>query len=138
MKKILKLCSHVGLVALYAGLLGCMGVPMTNDVENVIGKPFTNPPRPEKRWVQVKDKNGREMTVLHSSYNSIQGNLYKSHGNFEVPIYYKKQAEGVNTRYFIHWGAPGFCSYSLLVGPDDIIVSWRNEGSKPASKCYRP
>jgi hypothetical protein len=117
---------------------GCMGVPMTDDVNQVIGKPFTNPPRAEKRWVKVKDQYGREITVIHSSYYSIKGNRYKSGGNFEEPIYYKKQVEGVNTRFFINWGAPGFCSYSLLVGPDDIILSWRNEGANHASDCHRP
>jgi len=125
-------------IPLFFGLLGCAGVPMAHDVEQVLGKPFTNPPRPEKKWVHVKDKDGRELTVIDSSYNSIRGNRYKSQGNFEEPIYYKKESEGVNTRYFINWGSGGLCSYSLLVGPDDIILSWRNEGSKLASQCHRP
>lgn len=139
MKNRLKVLSLPIVIALFSVLLGCAGVPMTHDVERIIGKPFTNPPRPEKRWVHVKDKDGREMTVIDPSYNYIRGNRYKSQGNFEEPIYYKKQTEGVNTRYFINWGgASELCVYSLLVGPDDIILSWRNEGQRHASDCRRP
>lgn len=127
-----------GLVVLCAGLLGCAGVPMTQDVEKVLGKPFTNPPYPEQRWVTVKDHQGRVLTIVDPASSQRGGNFYRMRYSREESDYYKKQTEGVNTRYFIHWGAPGFCSYSLLVGPDDIIVSWNNEGSKPASKCYRP
>ena len=112
---------------------------MNQDVEQVIGKPFTNPPRPEKRWVTGTDQQGRVLTIVDPSYNTIRGNRYKSSGNFEEPIYYKKHTEGANTRYFINWGGADLvCSYSLLVGPDDIILSWRNEGQRKASDCRRP
>jgi hypothetical protein len=115
-----------------------MGVPMTNDVEKVIGKPFTNPSLPGKRWVTVKDQQGRVMTIIDPASYQRKGNYYKSNYDPEQPIYYKKHTEGVNTRYFIHWGAPGLCSYSLLVSQDDIILSWRNEGERLADDCRRP
>jgi hypothetical protein len=111
---------------------------MTYDVERVIGKPFTNPPPPEKRWITAKDQNGREMTIIDPSSRVLRGNFYRSVYDPEEAVYFKKQAEGINMRYFINWGARGLCSYSLLVGPDDIILSWRNEGSRPASQCRRP
>ena len=84
MKNSLKVFSLPIAVALSFGVLGCAGVPMTRDVEQVIGKPFTNPPRPEKRWVTIADQQGRVMTVLVSDY-SIRGNRYKSQGNLEEP-----------------------------------------------------
>lgn len=119
------------------GLIGCSLPTVEEDLNQFIGKKFTNPPRPEKRWVQVKDKDGREMTVIHSSYNSILGNRYKWVGQYEEPLYYKNEAEGPNNRYYISaWGSLRTdCRYSLLVSPDDIILSWRNEGPKHVSKC---
>lgn len=119
------------------GLIGCSLPTVEEDLNQFIGKKFTNPPRPEKRWVQVKDKDGRELTVIHSSYNSILGNRYKWVGQYDEPLYYKKEAEGPNTRYYISaWGSLRTdCRYSLLVNPDDIILSWRNEGPKHVSKC---
>jgi hypothetical protein len=119
------------------GLIGCSLPTVEEDLNQFIGKKFTNPPRPEKRWVQVKDKDGREMTVIHSSYNSILGNRYKWVGQYDEPLYYKNEAEGPNTRYYISaWGSLRTdCRYSLLVSPDDIILSWRNEGPKHVSKC---
>ena len=138
MKKFFSLCSPLCLTSLCAGLLGCMGVPMTNDVEKVIGKPFTNPPPSEKRWVTVKDQQGRVMTIIDPASYKKRGNFYKIYSDPTEPDYFKKYSEGVNTRYFINWGADGLCSYSLLVGPDDVIVSWRNEGERSASECRRP
>lgn len=139
MKYDLQVFHRSGLLLICLGLSGCAGVPMTYDVERTIGKPFTNPTRPEKRWVTVKDVKGKELTIVDPSHNTIRGNRYKSSGNFEEPIYYKKLIEGVNTRYFINWGGPnGSCSYSLLVRSDDIILSWRNEGQRKASDCQRP
>lgn len=139
MKHCLGVFCRSGLFLVCAGLLGCAGVPMTHDVENVIGKPFTNPPFPEKRWVTVKDQQGRVLTIIDPASQQRNGNFYRRIYNTEEPVYYKKQTEGVNTRYFINWGGPDFlCSYSLLVGPDDIILSWRNEGQRKASDCRRP
>lgn len=138
MRKNFRFCSQLCLVALCAGLLGCMGVPMTNDVEKVIGKPFTNPPPSEKRWVTVKDQHGKALTIIDPASNKKRGNFYKIYYDPTEPDYYKKHNEGENTRYFINWGAAGLCSYSLLVSPKDVILSWRNEGEKPASDCRRP
>lgn len=136
MSSYLKFCLVSGLIVLCAG---CMGVPMTDDVEKVIGKPFTNPPPPEKRWVTVKDSQGRILTIIDPASKQRGGDFYRMFDNTEESVYYKKQAEGVNTRYFINWGgASGLCVYSLLVGPDDIILSWRNEGERHASDCRRP
>lgn len=139
MKYYLKVFYHSGLLLLSLGLLGCAGVPMTHDVEKVIGKPFTNPAPSEKRWVTVKDQQGRVLTIIDPASRQRGGNFYRIFYDTEESIYYKKQTEGVNTRYFINWGGPsGLCSYSLLVGPDDIIMSWRNEGQRRASDCRRP
>ena len=138
MKNRLKVFSLPIAIALSFGSLGCAGVPMTDDVEKVIGKPFTNPPPSEKRWVNVTNQQGRVMTIIDPASGKKRGNAYKVYSNSEEPDYYKKHSEGVNTRYFINWGAGGLCGYSLLVGPDDIILSWRNEGARPASQCHRP
>lgn len=123
------------LTVLSLGLSGCALPTVSEDLEKMIGKRFTNPPRPEKRWVTVKDKDGKEMTVLHHSYYSIVGNRYKQIGNRDEIIYYKKESDGINERYYIHWIPSGLCSYSLLVSPDDMILSWRNEGPKHVSRC---
>jgi hypothetical protein len=136
-KYFLQVFCRSGLFLLFLGLLGCAGVPMTYDVERVIGKPFTNPPYPEERWVTVKDQQGRVLTIIDPASRQRGGNYYRTIYDREEPDYYKKQTEGVNTRYFINWGG-SLCSYSLLVGPDDIILSWRNEGQRKASDCRRP
>lgn len=119
------------------GLSGCSLPTVQESLDQFIGKKFTNPPRPEKRWVTAKDKDGREITAIHPSYNSIQGNKYKWVGQYDEPLYYKKESEGPNTRYYISaWGTKYTdCRYSLLVSPQDIILSWRNEGPKHVSKC---
>jgi hypothetical protein len=135
-KYCLKVFSRSGFVVLCVGLLGCAGVPMTFDVEKVIGKPFTNPPLPEERWVTAIDQ-GRVVRIVDPASRRQKGNFYRDTYDPENPVYYKKQTEGVNTRYFILWGAAGLCVYSLLVGPDDIILSWRNEGKRAASDCRR-
>lgn len=110
---------------------------MTNDVDKVIGKPFTNPPPSEKHWVTVKDQQGRVLTIIDPASNKKRGNFYKPYYDPTEPDYYKKQNEGENIRYFINWGAAGLCRYSLLVSPEDTILSWRNEGERSASDCRR-
>ena len=139
MKYFLQFVCRSSLFLICAGLLGCAGVSMKEDAEWVIGKPFTNPPLPEKRWTTIKDHLGRERTIIDPASRVRRGNFYRMFHNDEESVYYKKHAEGVNTRYFINWGGPSLsCSYSLLVGPDDIILSWRNEGEMKATDCLRP
>jgi hypothetical protein len=118
-------------------LAGCALPTVQESLNQFVDTKFTNPPRPEKRWVQVKDKYGQEMTIIHSSYYSILGNRYKWARQYDEPIYYKKESEEPNTRYYISaWGSSYTdCRYSLLVSPEDIILSWRNEGPKHVSKC---
>ena len=45
-------------------LAGCALPTVQESINQFIGTKFTNPPRPEKRWVQAKDKDGREMTII--------------------------------------------------------------------------
>jgi hypothetical protein len=126
------------LVVCGVGLVGCSLPTVEEDINQFIGKKFTNPPRPEKRWVTVKDQNGRELTIIDPSFHSLRGrNRYQWVRSDDEPIYYQKESEGANTRYYISaWGSLRTdCRYSLLVSPDDIILSWRNEGPKHVSKC---
>lgn len=118
-------------------LVGCALPTVEEDLNQFIGKKFTNPERPEKKWIDVKDKDGRKMTVIDPSYYSVRGNRYQWVWVEHESLYYKKESEGPNTRYYISaWGSLRTdCRYSLLVSPDDIILSWRNEGPKHVSKC---
>lgn len=118
-------------------LVGCALPTVEEDLNQFIGKKFTPPPRPEKKWIDVKDKDGRKMTVIDPSYYSVSGNRYQWMRAEHEPLYYKKESEGPNTRYYISaWASLRTdCRYSLLVSPDDIILSWRNEGPKHISKC---
>jgi hypothetical protein len=111
-------------------LAGCALPTVQESLDQFIGTKFTNPSRPEKRWVQVKDKDGREMTIIHPSYYSIVGNQYQWAALNDEPLYYKKELEEPNTRYYISAWANLYtdCRYSLLVSPEDIILTWRNEG----------
>jgi hypothetical protein len=93
---------------------GCATPNVAVDLQGLIGTPFTNP--------QSK------------TMNVFVGNRYTLLAPLK-PIYHKKELEGSNIRYYIDWLRSGKCSYSLLVGPDDIILSWRNEGPTHVSKC---
>jgi hypothetical protein len=137
MKCLLKSLSSLVVSIMSFGLVGCALPTVQDSLERFVGTKFTNPPRAEKRWVTAKDKDGREITAIHPSYYSIQGNRYKWVGQYDEPLYYRKELEGENTRYYISaWGSMYTdCRYSLLVSPDDIILSWRNEGPKHVSKC---
>ncbi len=48
-------------------------------------------------------------------------------------IYYRIDQEPPNTRYFIKWNS--HCRYSLLVDPNDTILSWRFEETKDPSRA---
>jgi hypothetical protein len=120
------------------GFVGCSLPTVEEDINQFIGKKFTNPPRPEKRWITVKDQNGRALTIVDPSYHSLRGgNRYQWVWSDDESLYYQKKSEGPNTRYYISaWGSTYTdCRYSLLVSQEDIILSWRNEGPKHVSKC---
>lgn len=128
---------HSAVCVLLLQLSGCSLPTVQESLNQFVGTKFTNPPRPEKRWLKVKDKDGREMTIIHPSYYSVVGNRYQWAAHDDEPIYYKKESEGLNTRYYISAWANSYtdCRYSLLVSPEDIILAWRNEGPKHVSKC---
>lgn len=56
--------------------------------------------------------------------------FHSQEGNF----YYRKEDESPNARYYIQWSHR--CRYSLLVGPDSTILSWRYEDVKDPGDCY--
>lgn len=100
-------------------LPGCALPVVSERLDSFVGKRFTNStpyywknPDTNSSYVWTKPEEGE---------------------NF----YYKKEIEGPNIRYYIAvWLDLKYpCSYSLLVSPDDIILSWRNEGPKHVSKC---
>ena len=108
----------VTVYVLSLGLSGCSLPTIQDRLSHFVGTKFTNRDDP------TFNSATRSYYVLVSSVN---GN------NF----HYKKEAEGPNTRYYISaWGSSYTdCRYSLLVSPEDIILSWRNEGPKHVSKC---
>jgi hypothetical protein len=94
---------------------GCALPTVGEDLNDFVGAQFTN-----KKY---RDRNPKNMRRYVWSL-----------GNYE-DLYYKKEPEGMNTRYYIDWGVKD-CRYSLLVSPDDIILSWRDEGGEThVSKC---
>ena len=137
MIKIYKLILTCGFFISVLGLGGCALPTLADNLDKMIQTTFTNPPRAEKRYVTAKNSNNEVLTIIDPAYYSIRGNWYKFVGNYDDPIYYKKEQEGINIRYYIHWIESGKCSYSLLVSPEDIILSWRNEGPTHVSQCYR-
>ena len=118
MKCLLKSLSSLVVGIMSLGLVGCSLPTIQDRLSHFVGTKFTNTDDPTQNSVT------RSYYVLVSSLN---GN------NF----YYKKESEGPNTRYYISaWGSTYTdCRYSLLVSPEDIILSWRNEGPKHVSKC---
>lgn len=52
----------------------------------------------------------------------------------EGRFFYRVEHEPPNTRYYIQSGHA--CRYSLLVAPDNVIISWRYEGvQNPRWNC---
>lgn len=89
-------------------------------LNSFVGKKFTNPTEPAR---------------------TPETNIsYTVTGRNEPIFFYRAEAEGVNKRYYISTGSTPQhpCRYSLLVNPDDVILSWRNEGSKNVDHCYTP
>ena len=99
-------------------LSGCALPTIQDSLDRFIGTKFTAQDSPNR--------------------NLATGLIYQRSGLKKgESIYYKKESEGPNTRYYISaWGNTYTdCRYSLLVSPEDIILSWRNEGPKHVSKC---
>lgn len=94
------------LVACVMNLVSCTLPTVEEDINQFIGKKFANPQRPEKQWINVKDKDGRKMTIIDPSYYSVRGNRYQWVFFENEPLYYQKESEGANTRYYISaWGS---------------------------------
>ncbi|MDR1708731.1 MAG: hypothetical protein LBS70_03335 [Candidatus Accumulibacter sp.] len=50
-------------------------------------------------------------------------------------FYYRIEQEPPNTRYYIRWSY--HCRYSLLVAPDNTILSWRFDDTEdPEWSCF--
>jgi hypothetical protein len=108
MKNLFFILFMVGAIA------GCALPTVGQDLNTYVGTKFTNKKIP--------------------AINSTTKNSYVWTWKNGDPIYYKKEPEGINTRYYIRW--IWYCQYSLLVSPDDIILSWRDEGGEThVSKC---
>ena len=135
MDKISKINVTCAILMSLFGLSGCAFPNAAEDLDRMVSTSFTNPPRPDKKYVTVKDQSGNMIKIIDPIYYSISGNRYKLVGNYEEPLYYKKENEDINIRYYIKWIPSGLCSYSLLVSPEDVILSWRNEGPKHVSQC---
>ena len=97
-------------------LAGCALPTVQDRLNRFVGTEFTNATDP------TLNASTRSFYVLVSSLNAK---------NF----YYQKTPDGPNTRFYISpWGSSYTdCRYSLLVSPNDIILSWRNEGPKHVS-----
>ena len=103
---------------IFLNISGCALPTVAGDLDGYIGTPFTNPKNPNK--------------------NIVRGNSYIWSLKISGSLYYEKEIESPNIRYFFSWYPRHIrddCRYSLLVGPDDIILSWRNEGPTHVSKC---
>jgi len=100
------------------GVTGCSLPTVKDSLDRFVGTKFTSAKNPNR--------------------NIATGSIYQRSGLKDgTSVYYKKESEGPNTRYYISaWGSTYTdCRYSLLVSSDDIILSWRNEGPKHVSKC---
>jgi hypothetical protein len=96
-------------------IAGCALPTIGEDLDSYLKTKFTNP--------------------IYPNSNPVKKNRYVWSLTKGENIYYKKEPEGINTRYYIDWGVKD-CRYSLLVSPGDIILSWRDEGGEThVSKC---
>lgn len=81
-------------------------------------------------WVNSRDKiigTKFNLDSTHTATGHLYSYVFSEMSRFPKSGAYKVEEEGMNKRYFIRW--TNFCGYSLLVAPDDTIVSWRLESS---------
>lgn len=114
-----KFITSVIVLYLIVCLEGCALPTVAGDLDSYIGTPFSNPKNPNR--------------------NPVRGNSHIWSLSASGSLYYDRRPEDNNTRYYFSWYPRNIredCRYSLLVSPEDVILSWRNEGPRHVSQCY--
>jgi len=110
--RLTKYCARLAVPAAISLASGCsfpgVGIQASDVVDRFVGTRFTNPANPK--------------------FNPQARTYYSSVARGETWIY-KVQKEEQGTRYYIDFDYER-CLYSLFVGPDDIVRSWRDEHGK--------